>query len=172
MDFIRETDEVFRSRGPITQVTADDIAFLKGRAASNSRRRVRLCVHPDSEDRLHEMLIVHAQAAYVPPHKHSNKSESFHIIEGLLTVFLFDDDGAVVRVIPMGEMSSGRAFYYRLSASTYHTVWPESEFVIFHEVTNGPFDRKETIAAPWAPAEDDLQSQKTFVRGLLSEIGL
>jgi cupin fold WbuC family metalloprotein len=170
MDFIRETDEVYRSRGSITQVTADDIAFLRNRAASNTRRRVRLCVHPDSEDRLHEMLIVHAQAAYVPPHKHQNKSESFHIIEGLLTVFLFSDEGAVVKVIPMGEIGLGRAFYYRLSASTYHTVWPESEFVVFHEVTNGPFDRKDTITAPWAPAEDDLQSQNGFTQGLRREI--
>jgi cupin fold WbuC family metalloprotein len=170
MDFIRETDEVYRSRGPITQVTADDIAFLKTRAASNPRRRVRLCAHQDSEDRLHEMLIVHAQAAYVPPHKHLNKSESFHIIEGLLTVFLFSDEGVVVKVIPMGGIGSGRVFYYRLSASFYHTVWPESEFVVFHEVTNGPFDRKDTINASWAPAEDDLAGQPRFTGSLLQTI--
>lgn len=167
MDFIKETDEVYRSRGSITLVTADNIAFLKSRAASNPRRRVRLCAHPDSEDRLHEMLIVHAQAAYVPPHKHLNKSESFHIIEGLLTVFLFNDEGVVEKVIPMGEIGSGRVFYYRLSTSFYHTVWPESEFVVFHEVTNGPFERKDTINASWAPAEDALAGQPGFTESLL-----
>ncbi len=166
MDFTRETEEVYRSQGPIACVTDADVSFLKTRAAVNARRRVRLCAHPDSSAPLHEMIIVHAQASYVPPHKHLGKSESFHIIEGLLTVVLFREDGTVDRVIPMGDVASGRVFYYRLSASVYHTIVPESGFVVFHEVTNGPFDRKETITAPWAPAEDDLDGQPRFTEGL------
>lgn len=36
------------------------------------------------------MLIVMAKGSYIRPHKHKNKSESFHIIEGLLDVIVFD----------------------------------------------------------------------------------
>jgi hypothetical protein len=28
-------------------------------------------------------------------------------------------------------------------------------YVVFHETTNGPFDRAETEFAPWAPAEGE-----------------
>lgn len=170
MNFTRENEEVYRSSGPVTVVTREDIVFLKQQAAVNRRGRVRLCAHPNSEDRLHEMLIVHSRSAYVPPHRHMNKSESFHLIEGLLTVFIFDEDGKIKEVIPMGDPGSGRAFYYRLSSNRYHTIWPESEYVVFHEVTNGPFDRKESMSAPWAPAEDDKQGQERFIKTLLSSI--
>jgi cupin fold WbuC family metalloprotein len=165
-NFIKESDEVYRTAGDITKVSSREIAFLKSVAALNERKRVRLCAHPDSSDRIHEMLIVHAKAAYVPPHKHINKSESFHIIEGLLKVFLFDEDGVVVDTIEMGEPISGRPFFYRLSSFRYHSVLPESEFVVFHEVTNGPFDRKDMVIAPWAPAEDDLEGQNKFLMSL------
>lgn len=170
MDFTRESEEVYRSSRSVTVVTQEDVVFLKMQAAANTRGRVRLCAHPDSEDRLHEMLIVHSGAAYVPPHRHANKSESFHIIEGLLTVFIFDENGVVQEVIPMGELGSGRAFFYRLSSNIYHTIWPESEFVVFHEVTNGPFDRRESMNASWAPSDDDVQGQERFIKKLLSSM--
>ena len=136
----------------------------------NARRRLRLCAHPDSEDRLHEMLIVHMQGAYVPPHKHLNKSESFHIIDGMLKVFLFDDEGRVTETIQMGEPASGQVFFYRLASPRYHSVLPQSEFVVFHEVTNGPFDHQDTLIAPWAPAENDLAGQNRFTKSLLQSM--
>ena len=98
---------------------------------------------------------MHALDAYVRPHKHIGKSESFHVIEGLLLVVVFDDEGSKIEDIPMGDMHSGELFYYRLPANLYHTVIPQQDFVVFHEVTNGPFDRSDTVFAPWAPAEDD-----------------
>ncbi len=69
-----------------------------------------LCAHQDNTDLLHKMLIIHVQNTYVPPHKHVNKSESFHIIEGALSVFLFDVEGRVTETIRMGEVASGRVF--------------------------------------------------------------
>jgi cupin fold WbuC family metalloprotein len=170
MNFIKESDEVYRTHGKLTKVSGDDVVFLKAQAAKNERRRVRLCAHPDNADLLHEMLIIHVQNTYVAPHKHVNKSESFHIIEGALNVFLFDDDGRVIETIRMGEITSSRVFYYRLSSSVYHSVLPESEFVVFHEVTNGPFDRNDTVVAPWAPKADDENAQLKFVQFLLNNI--
>lgn len=167
MDFIRETEEVYRSQGSITKIMAADIAFLKDRAKENTRKRVRLCSHPDADDLLHEMIIVHAQHAYVPPHRHLNKSESFHVIEGQLSVFLFNDDGHIIDVISMGDVGSGKVFFYRLSSSLYHSVLPESEFVVFHEVTNGPFAPKDMMIAPWAPKANDENVQTKFVQFLL-----
>lgn len=170
MNFIKESDEVYRADGILAKVTQDDIVFLKKQAAKNERKRVRLCAHQDNTDLLHEMLIIHVQNTYVPPHKHVNKSESFHIIEGALSVFLFDVEGRVTETIRMGEVASGRVFYYRLSSSIYHSVLPESEFVVFHEVTNGPFDRQDMIIAPWAPAEEDHVATELFKKSLLNTI--
>lgn len=170
MNITKENDEVFRTYGKLAKVTRDDVVFLKSQAAKNERKRVRLCTHPGNDDLLHEMLIIHAQNTYVPPHKHISKSESFHIIEGELSVFLFDEDGSMIETIKMGETSSDRVFYYRLSSTIYHSILPESEFVVFHEVTNGPFDREDMIIAPWAPAEEDDGAKKLFVNTLRETI--
>ena len=55
----------------------------------------------------------------------------------------------------MGPMGSGEIFYHRLADAWFHTVIPTSEMVVFHETTNGPFRRQDTIFAPWSPPEDD-----------------
>ena len=107
-------------------------------------RRARLCLHHDPRDKVQEMVIAFSRDPYVRLHRHVNKRESFHVIEGEMAVVFFDDSGRVTRHIRMGPLGSGHAFLYRSSSSLWHTVVPLSEFVIIHETTNGPFVREET----------------------------
>lgn len=163
---IKINDEVFYTDTPVTRVSARDIRYLKAVAAGNKRKRTRLCVHVNEKERLHEMFIVHAGGAYVIPHKHPGKTESFHILEGLLKMVLFSDAGAVSERLQMGPMASGYPFFHRQPPAVYHMQVIESDFVVFHEVTTGPFDRGEFIAAPWAPAEEDHAGQERLLRSL------
>jgi hypothetical protein len=41
-----------------------------------------------------------------------------------------------------------------LSDGLYHTVIPVSEYVIFHEVTNGPFHKNDVNIPEWASNKD------------------
>lgn len=166
-------EEVLVTVDSIAKVTKKDIEWLKAKAAGNVRERVRLCAHQSTEDPVHEMLIVHTKGTYIRPHKHPNKSESFHIIEGALDIVIFDGGGSVLEVIEMGEYSSGAQFYWRLSESHFHTVIPRSEIVVFHETTNGPFDRATSnVPAPWSPEEADILSVEEYTSGLESLIRL
>ena len=162
----RLNDEVLVAEGPVVELTAADIADLKERAARNRRRRIRVCAHPDVDDALHEMLIVHMAGAYVRPHKHVGKSESVHVLEGDAEVVLFDDDGGVRSLIPIGPYDSSRRFFYRIDEPVFHTLLVTSEFLVMHEVTNGPFRREETVFAPWSPAEDDVPAAAAYSRRL------
>lgn len=154
LEYTRIADEVLYTTQVVTRIDRSDIATLKAMAKANARRRVRLCAHPGTEDALHEMLIVHARGNYVPPHRHPGKSESYHVIEGELDVLVFDDAGTVIDVVGLGAPDGAKPFYYRLSAPRFHTVIPRTDWVVFHEITNGPFRREETIFAPWAPGEN------------------
>ena len=164
--------EVVVSDEPIVQVSQEYMETLKERARQNPRRRIRLCAHPDINNPLHEMLIVHEKGTYVRPHKHLNKTESVHIIDGLVDVVVFDDDGKITDVMQMGDYKSGRNFYYRMQYPYFHTLLIHSEILLFHEVTNGPFDRNDTVFAPWAPDETDASSTLDFLKGIenLAEI--
>ena len=155
--------EVLVADEPIVQVSRPDVEFLKVSAVQNERKRIRLCAHPDVDDRLHEMLIVHAKETYVRPHKHLNKTESVHIIEGLVDVIVFDETGNICEVIRMADYASGHRFYYRMSSPYYHTLLIRSDVLVFHETTNGPFVRTDTVFAPWSPEKSDSAAVKEYM---------
>ena len=166
MQVKKNNEEVLYSDEKITQVTAEDIAYLKEQALKNERKRIRLCAHRDVHDSLHEMLIVHAQDTYVRPHRHLNKSESFHVIEGVVDVVIYEENGSIKEVISLGDYASGRCFFYRINDPFYHTLLIRSDFVVFHETTNGPFNREETEFAPWSPQETHTDAVRKFMEQL------
>jgi cupin fold WbuC family metalloprotein len=167
MNLHKASDEVYIARDPIVRFGSEEVAFLKDAAARSPRRRARICAHKTNGDALHEMLIAMAADSYIRPHKHFGKSESFHIVEGTVDVAVFDDRGAIVDVVELGAAGSDRRFYYRLSQSAFHTLVIRSDFLVMHEVTNGPFDPKQSAPAPFAPAESD----GTAARAYMDKVG-
>jgi cupin fold WbuC family metalloprotein len=168
----QQNAEVLYSKDAITTADQSDIEIFKQLSSHNPRKRIRLCAHPDPDDLLHEMLIVHERGAYVRPHKHTGKSESTHIIEGVVDVVIFDDNGNIERVIRMGDYASGRTFYFRMSNHVFHTLIIRSDVLVFHETTNGPFERKDTVFAPWAPEDGDVSFVSTFMADLEDKVML
>ncbi len=164
MNLRKVNEEVFIAEAPIVRLGDEEIAFLKRQAQTNARKRARICAHKTNDDALHEMVIVISASSYIHPHKHIGKSESFHIVEGEVDVAVFDDTGTVVDVIQLGAIGSGRMFYYRLAESTFHTLVIHSEFLVVHEVTNGPFNRDRTVLAPFAPPEDHAGQARNYMR--------
>ena len=163
-------EEVLFTADDVVKVDANDIEELKQKARLNPRRRIRICAHKNLEDNIHEMLIVHEKSCYVKPHKHIGKTESFHIIEGSVDIILFDEDGQINEIIPMGDYASGRKFFYRLPSSHYHTLMIQSDVLVFHETTNGPFRPEDTIWAPWAPLETDVDEVSQYMKLIASSI--
>lgn len=157
--------EVFVCDVPLVTVDDKTISFLIHRANTAPRFRVRLCAHQKNEDVLHEMIIVMTEKTYIRPHKHHNKSESMHIIDGVADIVRFDDIGEIKQLIPLGDYKSGHTFYYRVNDSHYHTLILRSPFLVVHETTNGPFNPTLTQFAPWAPEEND-QARFDFMNQL------
>lgn len=152
----------------ILEVTPATVAKLKALAADSPRGQSRLCMHHTIEHPLHEMINVCRRRAYIRPHRHpEGKSESYHVIEGSMTVYFFDDDGRVVRRLRMGEPGSGATFLYRLAASRWHLPVADSPMVVYHETFVGPFRRDADVEyAPWSPAADDRDAVEAFMRDI------
>jgi cupin fold WbuC family metalloprotein len=163
-------EEVLYTEEDTVKVDSGDIASLVQASKNNQRGRIRLCTHEDVDNPLHEMLIIHERDTYVRPHRHPGKSESFHVIEGLVDIVLFTDEGTIDEVISMGDYRSGLKFYYRLRRSLNHTLVIHSEMLVFHETTNGPFRRDDTIFAAWSPEEDDHAGTVDFFAELRTRV--
>lgn len=144
--------DVFKHTDAIIEIGPDWLARLKRAAQESPLRRARVCLHIDPEDAIQEMIIALCEDTLFRPHRHHDKTESFHIVEGELDLIVFDDGGRPLRIIQMGPIASGKTFCYRLNAPLYHALLPRTPFVIFHETTAGPF-RNDAEFAPWAPEQ-------------------
>jgi cupin fold WbuC family metalloprotein len=163
MNLRKVNDEVFIALDWIVKIGRDELAFLKQRAAANQRKRARICAHKTNDDALHEMLIAISAKSYIHPHKHLGKSESFHIVDGIVDVVVFDDFGEIVEIIKLGDARTGRNFYYRLSENVFHTLLIRTDFLVVHEVTNGPFLREKTVLADFAPPEEQVTEAGAYI---------
>ena len=155
--FFFEGDEIITLR-------TDSLKKIKQAAKESPLKRARYCLHHDLNDPVHEMVIATCHDSYIRPHRHINKSESFHIIEGKLKVVFFDDMGNVTKRITMGPFGGEDVFLYRLSCGLWHTVIPVTELVVIHETTTGPFIKEETMFPQWAPIDTDKKGIEIFMK--------
>lgn len=150
----------FNSEHYVIKISKETIAALKLKATADSENKYRLCLHKGVEDSLHEMVIVQCRGNYIRPHKHPGKTESFHLIEGAMGIVIFDNHGTVA---DMFLMEAGDTFLFRLEKDIWHTVIPVSDYIVFHEITNGPFmGCGDSVFPQWAPDLNDEQSKNYY----------
>lgn len=157
---------VFAADGTLVRVGRPDIDFLKGELERSGRLRMRFCAHQSRDEKIHEMFIIVKKEGYIRPHKHSVKTESLHILEGRADTVIFDEQGQVAEVIKMGDYASGLQFYYRMSQPRYHTLVLKSDYLVFKETADGPFNRAETLFPAWAPQDADSEAGKRYLQDL------
>ena|SRR3989338_2076592 len=162
--------EVYYQENTIVKINDQFVDYLEVLAINPTLQRIRLCTHTNDQEILQEMIIVLKKEGYIRPHKHLKKSESFHIIKGMLDVVIFKDEGEILEVIHMGDYHSGKSFYYRLSGPYFHTLILRTEYVVLHETTSGPFCKDETMYATWAPDTENKILINNFILSLEKRI--
>lgn len=167
---VKKTNDVYLAPGCIISIGDDEVNFLKSKIPFSSRGRVRINLHPNDDDLLHEMLIAVAPNSYIQPHKHPLKSEAFHIVYGAVDIVLFGDDGEIQGVISLAHGEKGVPFYYRMSKPTFHTLIIKSDLLIVHEITNGPFKEGGTIFGDFAPNELDVEKIDIWKSALIKKL--
>lgn len=161
--------EVIFNKDNIIKIDNKKIQELKRRVLENPSGKIRLCLHKNIQESLHEMIIVHRKGVYVRPHKHTRKAESFHIIEGSFFLIVFDENGKEIEKILISKKQRRNNFLCRLDRNIWHMIIPISDFVVFHETTKGPYTVKDdSIFASWAPKDDDHIGIKKFIEKLLN----
>lgn len=110
-------------------------------------QNARICLHRGSEDGFHQMLILEYRGKSFPVHRHPKKSEGYHLIEGEMTLQLFDSAGNIAKVIHL----TPDAPIARVGPNTFHRLVVVSPYAIYHETKPGPFLRdSDKEIPPWA----------------------
>ncbi len=153
----------FTNNKELNFINKSHIEFLKSKVKKTKKKRARICLHKSIKDNLHEMLIILSKETYIRPHKHLNKAESLHVIEGSADVIFFNDFGKITDSVRLNKKNN---FFYRLSCSRFHTFKILTKNFIFHETTEGPFLKNETLYAEWSPDEKDIKLAKKYINSL------
>ena len=150
------------------KVDATLVSELKEAAIALGNKNVRLCLHENPDAAFHEMINLEHRGGYYRPHKHTGKGESYHIIEGRMGAFIFDETG---QVVDANVLDARQNFLYRVGVDTFHAVMPLSDVLIYHESKPGPFLREgDSIFPPWAPDGNDPAEVAAYTRTLLDTL--
>ena len=147
--------EVFRACTPIVEIGLDWLSLLKAAAIESPLGRCRVCLHVDDAAAVQEMILALREDVLFRPHRHLNKTESFHMIEGALDIIVFDEGGRPIRAVQLAATGGEKPFYYRLNEGLYHAILPRAPLVVFHETTTGPFSKDDADFADWAPQDTE-----------------
>jgi len=133
-------------------LSKEAVGSLIREANSSFMKRARINFHPPNAN-VHEMCICLMKDTVLPVHRHFDKSESFHVIDGRLGVILFQDNQPeVLETLILDSKTYQR--YYRLDQELYHLVIPLTDHVLMLETTSGPYDPRITDIAPWSTTKE------------------
>ena len=140
---------VIRNNQDTIYIDRKKLDELKILAQKDPNKRARICLHKNDEEMVQEMIIAFCKDSYIRPHRHIDKSESYHIIEGRIEIIFYNDSGIEIDKVVLSDKMDEHPFLFRISNSDWHTVVPKSDFVIIHEVTKGPFNKNSSEFADW-----------------------
>ncbi len=148
------------------------IEWLKSKALASPTRRARICLHETSDEIVQEMIIAVHKTSFVPPHYHPYKEETFNVMEGKASMLIFSADGKITEKYELSaltslEQKSADSYFYRVKRNTIHGLVLKTEWLIFHEVTSGPY-RSDGIKIPdWAPKDKNIDEHCSWYINLL-----
>jgi glucose-6-phosphate isomerase len=148
------------------KIDSSVVSELRDISEQNKGENVRICLHDSPLSKHHDMVILERKGKYYRPHKHKDKGEAFHIIDGKMAIFIFDEDGSIVdsTVLLQGDI-------YRIEENQYHSVMPVTNIVIYHENKPGPFlGDKDSVFPSWAPDGNDYNKTQNYISYLNSYI--
>ena len=143
--------------------------YVKEQYRASSRKRHRLCFHQNPGVDLHDIIITYDSSSYIPPNKHVGKPESICILQGEVEVFFFSDEGKCFGRTILSDYSSGKPFYCRIPANTWHGLRViSSESCVVKETIAGPYSAQSLKWAGFAPTESDALEDREEYYGQLS----
>ncbi|MBM4386952.1 MAG: WbuC family cupin fold metalloprotein [Deltaproteobacteria bacterium] len=151
--------------GDVVAVCRKVVEKMVSESKMNGNSDVRISLHNDPAEDIHQMVILQNRKNYYRPHCHEAKDESFHIIGGEAAFFIFDDGGAVRE---HGILSVEENLLLRIGRKRWHVLIPLSDFVVYAESRPGPFPAGgDSVFAEWAPDGGDADEARNYVESLL-----
>ena len=144
-NFSKINDVVFRSERSVVSLQMSQLDPIIEAAKISQLKRARLCCHSASEDRLQEMFIVLCKGVDIEESVHIKKDESLTVVNGSGHYDFPNEDASLRESIKLSEyQNTNGCFFTRINRFVPHKIIVDSDYLIIHEATTGPFKREDT----------------------------
>lgn len=141
----KKNERVFYARETPVVLGMQLIMLMKELAEFRGLPVFRVCLHENDDEGIHEMLMVHTRPVHVGPLKQDKTSLSYHMLDGVADISLYDDTGVCNRTIRIDNNGNFCGRFVRLKANVFRSIQTISQHSIFLEVASGPFADNETV---------------------------
>lgn len=147
-------------------ITEELLDNVTAQAKENARLRMNYNFHETMDAPVHRMLNALEPGTYLPPHRHSDKEETYLVLRGRLMAFFYDEEGNVTEKICLNPLE-GR-YGLEIPPRIWHSIIALESGTVIFEIKKGPYQplSPEDMAS-WAPAPDDVEGVKAFVERML-----
>lgn len=147
-------------------MTEELLDNVTAQAKENDRLRMNYNFHETMDAPVHRMLNALEPGTYLPPHRHSDKEETYLVLRGRLMAFFYDEEGNVTEKICLNPLE-GR-YGLEIPPRTWHSIIALESGTVIFEIKKGPYQPlSPEDMATWAPAPDDVEGVKAFVERML-----
>lgn len=134
----KKNKRVYYSKDNPTTIYKDYLFLLKEIGLYYKQKIIRICLHKDDKNKVHEMIMIHCFPQEVGPLMQNKKSISFHVLYGTLELYLYKYKLKIL-------LDKDNNISTRIPADSYRLIKSTNEFCIFIEVAEGPFKDSDTI---------------------------
>lgn len=147
-------------------ITEELLDNVTAQAKENARLRSNYNLHETMDSPVHRMLNALEPGTYLPPHRHSDKEETYLVLRGRLLALFYDEAGNVTEKICLNPLE-GR-YGLEIPPRTWHSIIVLESGTVIFEIKKGPYQPlSPEDMAPWAPASDDAEGVKAFMERML-----
>lgn len=139
-------------------ISNDELRLLAISAQQADRRRNNLNVHDSLDSNVQRLFIATQPDTYIRPHRHSepHKWEFFMVVQGSMSLLLFNDDGCVDDRV---ELSASDIRAVEIPPNTWHSYTCMETDTVALEIKEGSYSpTSNQDLAQWSPAENTSES--------------
>ncbi|WP_418697464.1 WbuC family cupin fold metalloprotein [Bacteroides sp.] len=150
----------------MTLITEELLDTVTAQAKENPRLRMNYNFHATMDAPIHRLLNAMEPGTYLPPHRHTDKVESYIVLRGSLLALFYDEAGNVTEKVQLNP-AEGK-FGLEIPPGTWHSVIPLESGTVIYEIKNGPYiPLSPEDMASWAPDPSDVEGAKSFMKRML-----
>lgn len=147
-------------------ITEELLDTVTAQAKENPRLRMNYNLHTTMDAPVHRMLNALEPGTYLPPHRHTDKEETYLVLRGSMLVFFYDEEGNVTDKAFLGSNKGNLGL--EIPPGTWHSIVVLESGTIIFEIKKGPYQpvSPEDLAS-WAPVSSDEEGIKDFMKRML-----